>query len=232
MRQESIERDPVGTVAVDLRELLVDVLDRIDQVLLGIDPLSARQRNLLTGARDGARRLRDLLDDVQDVSRFRAGQMRPVLRSQDMRALVREAIERSSAAAGARTIALVSELPATAVTVAVDRAMILQLLDNLISNAIKFSKPGTTVRIGTRTTATGVEAWVTDQGRGIHAYDLPRLFRKGPPPAGPGRGTGLGLFIVAEVLRLHHGTIRVMTDPGHGSTFLFELPRRRIRNYR
>lgn len=229
-RHESPESDPVGMVARDLREPVVDVLDRLDQVLLGVEPLTPRQRDLLSSARDRARQMRDLVDDVQDVARFREGQMRPTLRSQDMRELVREAIQRSAASAGTKSISLVSELPGTPVTVSVDRAMMHQLLDNLISNAIKFSKPGTTVRVGTRRTATGVEAWVSDQGQGIRAYDLPRLFRRAPPAAGVARGTGLGLFIVAEVLRLHHGTIRVVSEPGRGSTFLFELPRRATRS--
>lgn len=226
MSHRSIESDPVGMVARDLREPIVDVLDRLDQVLLGVEPLTPRQRDLLTSARERSRQMRDLVDDVQDVARFRQGSLRPVLRSVDMRSVVREAIERAAVPAGAKSIELVSELPGSPLAVSVDRAMILQLFDNLISNALKFSKNGTTVRIGARRTATGVEAWVSDQGQGIHGYDLPHLFRRVPPPLGVGRGTGLGLFIVAEVLRLHRGTIRVMTEPGRGSTFLFELPRR------
>ena len=144
--------------------------------------------------------------------------------------MVRAAVERCDLLASARSVSLVSELPATPVPVMMDRGKIIQVFCNLISNAIKFSPAGATVRVGARRTGDGAEAWVTDFGQGMHPADLAQLFRRSASGLHRGphgeAGTGLGLAIVTAVLRLHHGTIRVTTEPGKGSTFSFTLPRR------
>ena len=222
--------DRIGLMAQELRDPAASVIDNLEQVLEGVEPLTARQRLLISGARERARHMRDVVDDVQDAARFVHGDNKPHVSLHDLRTAVRDAIERNASAAAHKSIALTSELPGTALQLRADRRMVVQLFNNLISNAIKFSEAGSTVRAGARRTATGVEGWVSDEGAGMHPFDLPHLFQKFPRPASrvldSARSTGLGLYIVGEILRLHHGTIRVMTEPGKGSTFVFELPRR------
>lgn len=184
-------------------------------------------------ARENAAHMRDIVDDAQEAARFQQGKLRPRPSEQDMRSLIRHAIERNEFLAAEKSISLVSEFPETAVPVQIDRRMALQLLSHLISNAIKASNRQGNIRIGTRRNRGGVEAWVVDQGQGMNFEDLPQLFQKfsradARATAGE-RGTGRGLFIVAEVLRLHRGTIRVTTEPGKGSNFTFQLPRKPTR---
>lgn len=129
---------------------------------------------------------------------------------------------------GAESITLLSDVPDVPLPITLDRGKMIQVFNNLISNAIKFSREGTTVRVGARQILGGIEAWVTDQGQGMQQAELPQLFHKfSRTSVRATRGeksTGLGLYIVAEVLRLHHGTIRVDTEPGRGSTFTCTLP--------
>lgn len=213
-----------------LRGPLLDVLDQLDRLLGSKEALSTRQRALAKRARENAAHMRDIVDDALEAARFQQGRWRPRPSEQDMRSLIRHAIERNEFLAAEKSISLVSEFPETAVPVLIDRRMALQLLSHLISNAINFSNRNGNIRVGTRRNKGGVEGWVVDQGQGMSFEDIPRLFQKfsrtdARATAGE-RGAGWGLFIVAEVLRLHHGTIRVTTEPGKGSNFTFQLPRK------
>lgn len=227
-REEQFTRDRIAMIAHELKRPATNVIEVLDQVLEGAEPLTAHQRALVTRARENATHMRDLVDDVESAARLREGSQSVAKSPQDLRSLVNDAIERCAYPAAAKSITLLSELPATPIRVSADRAMLLQLLSNLISNAIKFSNAGTTVRVGARRAAGGAECWVTDHGQGMQPQDLPHLFRRFPRTTTRAtRGepsTGLGLYIVSEVLRLHDGTISVTTEPGKGSTFVFQLP--------
>ena len=231
-REREFVKDRVAMMAHDLERPALSVIEQLDELLDGTDPLTQKQRGLLSKARASAAFMRELIEDVEAATRLREGCCPAVKCPHDLRWLVNDAVERCSYPAAAKSITLLAELPDAAVQATVDRGMILQLLCNLISNAIKFSNSGTTVRVGVRRVASGAECWVTDQGQGMEPQELPHLFRRFPRVATRATrgepGTGLGLFIVAEVLRLHHGTIRVTTEPGKGSTFSFHLPKSRV----
>jgi signal transduction histidine kinase len=105
----------------------------------------------------------------------------------------------------------------------------LQVLVNLIGNAIKFSPASSRVALGAeQRSAGGVRVYVTDQGQGIASKDLERLFRKFSQVDGSSTrvqgGTGLGLAICKAIVEEHGGTIGVVSEIGRGSTFWFDLP--------
>lgn len=103
-----------------------------------------------------------------------------------------------------------------------------QVLTNLMSNAIKFTPSGGTVRIESRVTDDQVYISVVDTGVGISAADLPRLFREferiEPAHGGRPEGSGLGLALSRRLAELHGGTISVESKPGRGSIFTLRLP--------
>ncbi len=109
-----------------------------------------------------------------------------------------------------------------------DRARISQVLDNLVSNALKYSPPGSTVYIWTETRGSFVRVCVADQGPGIAPEERPRLFtefgRTSNRPTGGESSTGLGLWIVKHLVTLHGGQVGVDSAPGGGSIFWIELP--------
>jgi signal transduction histidine kinase len=103
-----------------------------------------------------------------------------------------------------------------------------RILKNLVSNAIKYSPAGSTVRITARTAAAAsVEVSVHDEGRGIPRDALPRVFEpyyRAPGAAGAARGTGLGLSVVKSLIEAHGGTICLESAPGRGTRVIFVLP--------
>jgi signal transduction histidine kinase len=113
-----------------------------------------------------------------------------------------------------------------ALLVKADRERLRQVLDNLISNAIKYGGPSKLVRIALGANDTRVFISVTDQGRGIAPEELPHIFDRFHRVAGQGgRGHGLGLYIAAALARLHGGELNVESALGRGSTFTLSVPR-------
>ena len=109
-----------------------------------------------------------------------------------------------------------------------DGDRLVQVVDNLISNAIKYTPAGGKATVRTQIRRNGVELIVEDSGQGISAQDLPRIFERFyqvDKARGPQRGTGLGLAIVQEIVQAHGGTISVASPgEGRGSTFTIWLP--------
>ena len=110
----------------------------------------------------------------------------------------------------------------------VDKNAMIQVIDNFISNAIKFSPPDSRIDIGTDNTGNGIRFWVRDQGPGISSEDQKLLFGEfqtlSAKPTGGEKSTGLGLAIVKKIINLHGGKVGVSSDPGKGCTFYFTIP--------
>lgn len=106
-----------------------------------------------------------------------------------------------------------------------DTQLLSQLIQNLLSNALRFTSQGT-VEIGARLDGEGsVESWVKDSGEGIPPEQIDKVFERFQTSAEPERsGIGLGLAIVKEIVELHKGRINVQSAVGKGSTFTFVLP--------
>jgi signal transduction histidine kinase len=108
-----------------------------------------------------------------------------------------------------------------------DEERLRQIIDNLISNAIKYGQPSKSIRIDASHDDTHVRIAVTDQGRGIPEAELAHIFDRFHRVAGQGgRGHGLGLYIASALTRLHGGSLAVQSELGKGSTFTIVLPRR------
>jgi signal transduction histidine kinase len=139
--------------------------------------------------------------------------------------LVEDGIGQQQALAVQRGIHLRAQMSRVTLPVLCDRGRVLQVLVNLVGNAIKFTQPGGSVSV--RTSKHGKEARVavSDTGPGISAEGLPRVFdrywRAGETTA---KGTGLGLYISRGIIEAHGGKIWVESTLGQGSTFTFSLP--------
>ena len=110
----------------------------------------------------------------------------------------------------------------------VDKNTMIQVIDNFISNAIKFSPPDSRVDIGTDNMDSEIRFWVRDQGPGISREDQELLFGEfqtlGTKPTGGEKSTGLGLAIAKKIINLHEGHVGVSSELGKGCTFYFTLP--------
>ncbi len=177
-------------------------------------------------------RLRRLIEDLFELSRWDAGRLRPVLQEVDASELLLSAVERGRILAGADGPRVVAEPGPAPGRLWVDPDRVFQVLSNFVQNAVRFTPAGGTITLRARGEADGVRFEVEDTGTGIPAEELPHVFERfhtgEPSRARPTAGTGLGLAIAAEIVRAHGGRIGVESPPGGGALFWCELPRRSV----
>ena len=139
--------------------------------------------------------------------------------------ILRNTVESLRTVAMETQVSLVLEAKESAVVTG-DPDRLVQVFTNLISNAVRFSPPGESVTVTLRTTPTSVVVFVTDRGPGIPLEFRRRIFGKfqQADPNGSSGGAGLGLSIVRAIVERHGGSIRFDSAPGHGTTFITELP--------
>jgi signal transduction histidine kinase len=175
-------------------------------------------------------RLVRLVEDVLLVARMRSGQFELEIDSVDVAAAARDCVEAARPAAAARDIVIEQRLARELPALVADGARICQVIDNLISNAVKFSDPGSIVVVSVSELAGTVELLVEDSGAGISPVDRVTLFepfsRGATASARHAPGTGLGLFISKTIVEAHGGVIHLDSAPGEGTRARVGLPLR------
>ncbi len=195
-------------------------------------PLTPRQDQLLEIARTSAEKLVGLIDDYLDYATIDAGYLRLERREADLRDVVREVARQAGPQAGVRQQTVVLDLPREPVRGCVDAERLGQVLDNLVSNAIKYTPEEGWITLALAAEGGDAVFTVKDTGRGIPPEVLPRLFSRYQRAGGEAtrgiRGTGLGLLIVKEIAEAHGGSVQVESEgvPGRGSTFTVRIPLR------
>jgi signal transduction histidine kinase len=177
-------------------------------------------------------RLGRLVDELLDVSRIESGKLEFEWAPVDLQQLVREVASRLQLSTTQHTIEVDFDVDDRSEgTVTADRDHIEQVLDNLVSNAIKFSPQGGKIIVSVRANGKDVELSVADPGVGIPAHQLEAVFglfyQAEDPVSRRTGGMGLGLYISKEIIGRHNGRIWAESAPGQGSTFSFSLPRNR-----
>jgi signal transduction histidine kinase len=226
---ERLRSDLLATVAHELRTPLTAI--RTSSGLLldpASEPTDEQRRQLLLAIERNADRMQRLVADLLDLARFREGRIALQRRRFDAAELAREAAATIAPLFAEAGQALVVHPPRHPRAVFGDRRRLEQALLNLLSNAQKFSPPGTTVDLEIVATD-GQVAWVVrDAGVGIDAADRAQLFERffvgRTDRTGAGRGTGLGLPIARAIAQAHGGEIEVESQPGVGSTFRLVVP--------
>jgi signal transduction histidine kinase/CheY-like chemotaxis protein len=170
-----------------------------------------------------------LVDDLLDVTRMQAGSLSLELRPVSLDGPVRAALNSVAPAAADKNIAIAFEAPATPPVVSGDASRLQQIAGNLLTNAIKFTPPGGRVHVSIESAMDRARIVVRDDGEGISANFLPKLFGRfqqaDTSTTRRHSGLGLGLSIVANLARLHGGSASATSaGPGQGATFVVELP--------
>lgn len=193
--------------------------------------LSDRGKRLVTMGRQECDRLVRLINDILDIRKIEAGKLELERKSVVPSVIVAEAIEALSAYAAEHNVRIeASDLVIEPIIA--DRDRIAQVLINLISNAVKFSPEGGVVRVSSSLKRDRVRIEVKDQGPGISEQDQNKLFRKfqqvNSTDSRPKGGTGLGLAICKALVEQHQGKIGLVSAPGAGSIFWFEIARENV----
>jgi PAS domain S-box-containing protein len=197
--------------------------------LLQMDELAVEQSEAVEHILRGGRHLLDLIDEVLDIARIETGHLELALRPVLVAEVVHEALELNRPMADRAEVGMQSAIdPGDNQAVVADRQRLLQVMLNLVSNAVKYNRPGGRVDVSCQVTPEGrVRLAVADTGRGIRPEDMSRVFepfnRLGAEPAGVG-GTGVGLALAKDLVEMMHGSLVVESVPDVGSTFVVELP--------
>ena len=226
---ERLRADFLGIVSHELRVPLATIKGSTTTLLSGapdLDPAVMTQFHRIMDQQ--VDHMQDLIGDLLDVARIEAGALSVDPAPVDLAEIVEEARSRFLGAGGSErlSIELDPELP----LVMADRRRIVQVLGNLLTNAVRHSPDGSPVRVSAVQDAFHVAVSVSDQGRGIPADMLPLLFRKfsqayGVTRNGGGTGSGLGLAICKGIVEAHAGRIRADSEGrGLGARFTFTIP--------
>jgi signal transduction histidine kinase len=170
-----------------------------------------------------ASRMRRLIQDLVDFTNIDAGQFSLRMAPQAPASLAAEAVEPFTIDASRRNVALHVEVAPDVPAVDCDRDRILQVLWNLVANAMTSSRSGGIVTVRAERRAQDVLFSVTDTGSGIPPDELPEVFERGRRRARY-KSAGVGLSIAPAVLAAHHGRIWAESEPGRGAAFFFSLP--------
>jgi PAS domain S-box-containing protein len=242
-RAEEAMRAFFSNVSHEFRTPLTLLLSSIREILGDLaHPPTPAQRSQLELAQRNAGRLLKLVNTLLDVSRIEAGHLQPIYKPTDLAILTTELASLFDSASTQAGLQLVIDCPPLPEPVYVDRSMWEKIVLNLLSNAFKFTFAGE-IRVSLKWGDGGDEVFlssppsspsphvtleVRDTGIGIAATELPRLFERFYQVKGAnGRsfeGSGIGLSLVQELVKLHGGTIAVSSVEGEGSCFTVSIP--------
>lgn len=224
---DELKSDFFSTMSHELRTPLTSIKEGIGLLLDDSErQITDKQKKVLRILAEESNRLIGLLNSMLDIAKMEAGMMTYHCQSTQLANLVRQVMMEVEPLAEAKHLALRSELPPDLPLLQLDQERMLQVLRNLVGNALKFTSVGS-VHVAARSTGNVVELSVADTGPGISPEYLLTVFDKfqqGEHHASRSGGTGLGLAIVLQIISSHGGKIWVESEPGQGSTFTFTLP--------
>lgn len=183
------------------------------------------QHTFILKARDGVDKLHSLILDLLDVSKIESGQLQLSHKEVPIDDLVNECIQ--DARMNTPTHTLIQNGKPSGKVVLGDRDRLEQVIINLISNAAKYSSPGTDIIVETTSTENDVTVTVRDQGIGIPSTEHKKIFGRFYRAKDNNTvisGFGLGLYICSQIIKRHQGKIGVVSESNQGSTFYFTLP--------
>lgn len=247
---DQMKRDFVSKISHDLKTPLASMQETADILLDEVPgPLTEKQRRLLLLNHQSGQRLSSMVAKLLDLSGLEAGGFEPDLRTHELAPLVQRAVDQVEPATADRRLRVYADAPDQRLLVECDGERILQVLDNLLENALKFSPEGGTIRVAARFCAgrpdgVPVDRWhavrqrasasgvvlltVSDTGPGVPEGERERVFERffqaRAGRTARGRGVGLGLAICREIVVAHGGSIWVHDNPAGGSIFHVLLP--------
>ncbi len=185
-----------------------------------LDPESGRRFKILDHA---LARMEDLIRDLFEAARMEKGDLPVSLRPENVLAIVEEAVELHAPLARERGTILEAKVPDRQAYVSCDRHRLLQVLGNLMGNALRYTPAGGRITLRADSRERSVRFAVEDTGTGIKPEHLPHVFEQ--YWNADSKGTGLGLYIARNIVEAHGGEIGVRSEPGAGACFFFTVPR-------
>ncbi|MCX5713544.1 MAG: ATP-binding protein [Candidatus Omnitrophica bacterium] len=225
-----LESGFISAVSHELRTPLAIIKEAIGLVVDGLaGPLSGQQKDLLGRASNNIGRLKNIIDDLLDISRIETGRLKLHYSLVNLNDLIVDSADHFQRLAEDKGVRLQYQLPKKEINIFVDAERTVQIINNLIDNALKFTEDKGEVKIQVNILEEKARVGVFDTGVGISQEDLPKLFNRfvqvSKVSGAEKKGVGLGLSIIKELVHKHGGEIWVESKLGVGSRFYFTLPR-------
>ncbi|WP_158301961.1 ATP-binding protein [Paenibacillus mesophilus] len=228
LRLDKIKDDFLSDTSHELKTPLNAIVNITDTIIRGVEgPVTDKQAHNLAIVMESGRRLTYLVNELLDYSKMKHGDIALYRSRIDLKAVVDSVIHIHLFLLGGKRVALVNKVPDHIPEIDADGNRLIQILHNLIGNAVKFTEHGE-ICVSAEVIRDKVEVRVADTGIGITEQMRERVFDAFEQAAASGTeygiGTGLGLSITKKLVELHGGRIRVDSSPGQGSVFSFTMP--------
>lgn len=225
---ERMRRDFIGNVSHELRTPITTIKGFIDGILDGVIP-AEKQEYYLTIVRDEVRRMQNLVNDLLDLAKMQAGEVVLHMTDFDINEVVRRCVINLQQMLIEKDLEFKADFETERLFVHADMDSIQRVLINLIHNGIKFTPPGGEIRVRTSAEKDKAIIIVEDTGSGIPKDELPNIFERfyktDKSRSTDRSGAGLGLAIARNIIISHNESIKVESEEGHGSRFIFTLRR-------
>lgn len=225
---EEYRKNFVGNISHELKTPIFSIQGYLHTLLDGGMYDENISESYLRRAAQNADRLQNIVEDLEEISKLESGKLILHVSKFDIKALIQEVFDDLELAAAEKGITIRFKSNSNkSYNVQADREAIRQVLNNLITNAVKYGKDGGTIRVGIYDVDSNVLIEVTDDGIGIeeqhvkHVFD--RFYRADKSRSRNQGGSGLGLSIVKHIIEAHNQTITVRSTPNVGSTFGFTI---------
>ncbi|MBE2269348.1 MAG: HAMP domain-containing protein [Anaerolinea sp.] len=224
-RYENERRNLIGDIAHDLRTPLSIIQSNLEAMLDGVLPTSPDE---LASLHHETLHLNRLITDLRTLSLAESGQLHLQKQTVDPGSLVQQVSDRMRLGAEEKHITLETDVASDLPQVQADPERLMQVMTNLVDNALRYNPNGTRVTVAARHTKECIELSVSDNGQGIPPEDIPHLFERfwrGEKSRNRATGgSGLGLTIVKQLVEAHEGQVRVESQLGNGTRFTVYLP--------
>lgn len=224
---ENFRREFVGNVSHELKTPIFNIQGYLLTLIEGGMDDPNINKDYLVKANNSVERMIDIIEDLDEITKLESGRLSMKIEKTDIVEVVKEVVDSLEERINKAGVTVKIQNQEKPIWVMADARKITQVLVNLIINAIKYGKPNGTIRIKFFDMHDNILVEVADDGEGIEAQHLPRLFerfyRTDKGRARENGGSGLGLSIVKHIVEAHKQTINVRSTVGVGSTFSFTL---------
>ncbi len=217
----------ISSVSHELRTPLHSIIGFTKLMLQGKVAAPKDQREFLVIINKQSEHLGKLIDDLLDVSRLESGRFETRKQRLTIKEPIHDVIDELHSLANEKGIVISENMPATLPEVEIDRERVMQVMTNLLGNAIKFSSNDGSILVKAEVRDSELLVQVSDHGIGIPKEAIPHVFEKfyRVKDSEYTGGTGLGLYITKQIIEAHGGRIWVESKPNKGSTFYFTIPK-------
>jgi two-component system phosphate regulon sensor histidine kinase PhoR len=227
-RLENMRQDFVANVSHELRTPISSIKGYAETLLEGALEDKENAKEFISIIYQDSNRLASLINDLLDLSKIESNKLKMSFAVLDPVSLIKKGVTVIENQAKAKSITLKIDIPQSLPKIKADETRLIQVMINLIDNAIKYSPEGATATISTKIVDNALQIDVSDTGIGISEEDLSRVFerfyRVDKARSRELGGTGLGLSIVKHIVSAHGGQVWVKSELGHGSIFSFTIP--------